>query len=273
MKHRLLVAVVLFGYLSAASAGPDVPLHAKLIKVGNAKGSLDLADMKCAPVADDPGKLKCDFSMMSLGWSETPDVYDQRATEAERKTSIDEAIIGIQSDPNGVCKRVRESVDEMNKPAEQRIVKLMDLEARGLLDKVLEVCETTDPGSLIARLTSLMSRDKMDAFLISRKTAEIQSENESCFYFLSSRTRTFSKRSENQWEYTKLNTKDDGCDSQYHSEVIFDPESKEWTWSTEQGLAPNVDPEKKCRVFQLRGKYRSSDGFPAPGCKYFSSRW
>ena len=273
MKHRLLVAAVLFGYLSAASAGPDDPLHAKLIKVGSAKGSLDLADMKCAPVADDPGKLKCDFSMMSLSWNEPPDVYDQRATEADRKTIVDETIAEIKSDPKSFCKHIREAVDGMKKPAEQRIAKFMNLEARGFFDKVLGVCETADPSSLIARLTSLMPRDKMDAFLISRRTAEIQSENESCFYFLRSRTQTFSKRSESQWEYTKLNTKDNGCDSQHHSEVIFDPESKEWTWSTEQGLAPNVAPEKKCRVFQFREKYRSSDGFPAPGCKYFSSRW
>jgi len=274
MKYRLLVgAAVLIGYLSSASAGPDVPLHARLIKAGGDKGSLDLADMKCARVTDDPEKLKCDFSMMSLFWSEPPEVYDQRATEAERTKSIDEATADMQNNPQSFCRETREAVDEMKKPAGQRAAKLMDVETRGIFDKVLDVCETTDPGNLTARLTSLIPRARMDAIIISMRTAQVQSENESCYYSLYSRTQTFSKRSENQWEYKQRDTRKNGCDSQRSSEVIFDPERREWTWNTEQTLAPHIDPEKKCRVFQFHKKYKSFDGAPMPSCKYLSSKF
>ena len=258
---------------TSSGDGSAVPLHARLKKVGGDKGSLDLGDMRCSRVPDDPEKLKCDFSMMSLLWSEPLEVYDQRATEADRTKSIDEATAEIQSNPQSFCGEIKEAVDEMKKPDGQRVAKFMDVETRTFFDKVLDVCETTNPGSLTARLTSLIPRTKMDAIIISMRTAQIQSENESCYYSLRSRTLTFSKRSENQWEYKKRNARDNGCDSQHHSEVVFDPERKEWTWSTEQGLAPNVDPEKNCRVFQLREKYRSTDGAPAPGCKYFSSSY
>jgi hypothetical protein len=146
----------------------------------------------------------------------------------------------------------------------------MDLEAFGFLDKYLKVCETSDPDSLTTRLISLMPRDKIDAFIISTERAKIQSENELCLYWLRSKTHTFSKRSENQWEYKKRISRDNGCDSQHHSELVFDPGNKEWTWRTTQGLAPDVDPEKKCRVFQFHETDRSADTIPAPGCKYIS---
>lgn len=273
MKIRLLVAAVLFGYLSAASAGPDVPLHTNLIKENSKKGSRHLADMKCAQVINVPEQLKCDFSMISLSWNEPPEVYDQRATEADRTKSVDEAIAEMQSNPQSFCRRTREVVDDMKKPDGQRAAKFMAVEMRGFFDKVLEVCETTDPGSLTARLASLMPRSKIDAFIINLRTAQIQSENESCFYSLHSRTQTFSKRSENRWEYKQRDSRDNGCDIQRHSEVSFDPKSKEWTWSTADTLASNVDAEKKCRVREFHEKYVSSDGAAVPGCKYFSSRY
>lgn len=271
MKHLLLVAAVLFGYQSAASAGPDTPLHAKLVKENSMKGWLHLADMKCAQVTDDPEQLKCAVSMMFLSWNEPPEVYDQRATEADRTKSVDEATTEMQSNPQSFCRRTREVVDEMKKPDGQRAAKFMAVEMRGFLDKALEVCETTDPGSLTARLASLMPRSKIDAFIINLRAAQIQSENETCFYSLHSRTQTFSKRSENRWEYKHRDTRDNGCDIQRNSELIFDPESKEWTWSTAHTLAANVDPVKKCQIREIHEIFRSSDGAPAPRCKYFSS--
>ena len=270
MNIRLLVAAAAFGYLPGVSAAPDGPLQAKVLKVSSEKGSFSLADMECAPVADDPDKLKCNVSLLSLFWADPPEVYDERATEAWRTNHIDEGIAKIQSNPQSFCKEVREAADDMEKPTGQRKAKFMDVETREFLDKYLKVCETSDPGSLTAHLISLMPRAKIDAFIISAARARIQSNNELCTYFLRSNTHTFSKRSENQWEYKKRISGDNGCDSQHHSELVFDPGNKEWTWRTKRGLAPDVDPEKKCRVFQFHETYRSADTIPAPGCKYIS---
>jgi hypothetical protein len=270
MKHQLLVAAVLGGYLSSASAGPDIPLQAKVVKVSSEKGSFSLADMKCVSVADDPDKLKCDVSLLSFFWADPPEVYDERAAEADRTKSIDEGIAEIQSNPQSFCREIRDAVDDMKKPAGQRKAKFMDVETRGFFDKYLKVCETSDPSSLTDRLASLMPRAKIDAFIISARRATIQSDNELCSYSLHSKTHTFSKRSENQWEYKKRISRDNGCDSQHHSELVFDPGNKEWTWRTKQGLAPDIDPEKNCRVFQFHETYRSADTIPAPGCKYIS---
>jgi hypothetical protein len=270
MKHLLLVAAVLGGFFSTASAGPDIPLQAKVVKVSSEKGSFSLADMKCAPVADDPDKLKCDVSLLSVFWADPPEVYDERAAEADRTKSIDEGIAEIQSNPQSFCKKLRDAVDDMNEPTGQRKAKFMDVETRGFFDKYLKVCETSDPGSLTARLISLMPRAKIDAFIISTERARIQSDNELCRYLMRSKTHTFSKRSENQWEYKKRISRENGCDSQHQSELVFDPGNKEWTWRTKQELAPDVDPEKKCRVFQFHETYKSADTIPAPGCKYIS---